>query len=207
MIMSRRCRALSRSRRNVCILRYDSMSLRLRCLRSLYLCNNITTTRNVKALRHQGFDPWIACVSPRCGAVGGTIPLLLSWSEDEVWVGVVDGGDGPELAEQRLLEPLALAHPIAIHLLHHLQDTSTWSGQYTNPAHAGSRTRTSFPSPTPYWSCMCLCVCVSLSGWASYLSVGPDCLKVKAGLGKRCLGRQRTHQLHRCTTHTRQLNT
>lgn len=118
LIMSSRWRALSRSRRSVCILRYDSMSLRLRCLRSLYLTQQAKEA--MSRLCYPGLDTWICSVYPLCVWVCVVVPLLLSWSEDEVWVGVVDGGDGPELAQQRLLEPLALAHPVAIHLLHHL---------------------------------------------------------------------------------------
>lgn len=43
-------------------------------------------------------------------------PLLLAGAEDEVGVGVVDGGDGPEAPEERLLEALPLGRPVAPHL-------------------------------------------------------------------------------------------
>lgn len=175
LIMSRRCRALSRSRRNVCILRYDSMSLRLRCLRSLYLTQHHNNkTEAMSRLCYPGLDILcLLCVSYVCGCV--IVPLLLSWPEDEVWVGVVDGGDGPELAQQRLLEPLALAHPVAIHLLHHLQGHSQHRHRHTHRGVSTADQRKQLPTQAPlsystplYRYCMSVCV--------PYLSVGSDCL-------------------------------
>jgi hypothetical protein len=134
--------AFSRSRLSWFILRNDSMSFFL-CLRSLYLPHTPIVRVMVMMMmmmmivmithddeEEEDRQPWcgIPAKAKRPPSIAPSIsipsslpsPLLLAGSEDEVGVGVVDGGHGPEASKQRLLDPLSLRHPVRVYLLHHL---------------------------------------------------------------------------------------